>query len=83
MLRAVFFYTSSRKMLSYVSRACVEKYTVLENDSNTVTCCRHDKVSALYRMKIHSALKEYWSIFLYVLSEYTFKMSRDSPPYVW
>ena len=52
MLRAVFVYTTSSKV-SYIAPACVEKYTVLENDSYTVTCCRNDKVSALYHMKIH------------------------------
>ena len=39
--------------LSYIAQAWVEKYTLLENDSYTMTCCRNDKVSALYRMKIH------------------------------
>ena len=39
--------------LSYIERACVEKYTVLENDSYTMTCRRNEKVSAVYRMKIH------------------------------
>ena len=37
--------------LSYIARACVEKYTVLENDR--VTCCRKDRVTALYYMEIH------------------------------
>ena len=53
MLHAVFFYTSS-----YIAGACVEKYSVLENDSNIVTCCKYNKVSALNRMKIHLVLKK-------------------------
>ena len=47
-----------KQSLSYIARACVEKYTVLENDSYTVTCCRNDKVSALYHMEIHLILKK-------------------------
>ena len=39
--------------LSYIARACVEKKTVLENDAYIVTCCRNDKVSALYHMEIN------------------------------
>ena len=38
--------------LSYIARACVEKYTVFDNNSYIMTCCRNDKVSALYPMKI-------------------------------
>ena len=33
--------------ISYIARTCVKKYTVLENDSYIMTCCRNDKVSAL------------------------------------
>ena len=42
---------------SYIARACEENYILLEIDSYIVTCCRNDKVSALYRMKIHQVFK--------------------------
>ena len=54
--KCFFFLHKFEQRVSYIARACVEKYTVLEKDSYIVICCR------------------------YVLSEYTFKMSRDSPP---
>ena len=44
--------------LSSIAGACVEKYTWLENDSHVMTCCRNDKVSAIYHMKIHRVLKK-------------------------
>ena len=50
--RCIFLHKFERR-LSYIARACVEKFTVLENDSYIVTCCGNDKVSALHRMKIH------------------------------
>ena len=52
------FLLKFEQRLSYIARACQEKYTVLENDTNIVTCCRNDKVSALYRMKIHHVFKK-------------------------
>ena len=70
------------RRLSCIAGACVEKRIVFENDSYIMTFCRNDNVSALDRMKIHWAVKKWWSIFLHVLSEYTFKMSRDSPPWI-
>ena len=42
-----------KQRLSYVAQVCEEKYTVLENASYIITCCRNGKVSALYHMKIH------------------------------
>ena len=47
------FLLNFEQRLSYFAQACVERYTVLENDSYTMTCYRNDKVSALYLMKIH------------------------------
>ena len=51
-MRCIFLHKFEQR-LSYIARACVDKYKVLENESYIVTCCRNDKVSALYRMKIH------------------------------
>ena len=51
--------------LSYIARACVEKYTELENDYYTVTCYRHDKISALYLQHENSlSIKEITNSFL-------------------
>ena len=38
---------------SYIALPRVEKQSMLENDSYKMSCCRNDKVSALYCMKIH------------------------------
>ena len=43
-MRCIFLHKFEQRF-SYIARACVEKYTVLENDSYIVTCCRNDKVS--------------------------------------
>ena len=51
-MRCIFIHKFEQS-LSYIARACVEKYTVLENDSYIVTFCRNDKVSALNHMEIH------------------------------
>ena len=47
------FLQKFEQRLSNIARTCVEKYTVLDNESYRVTCCRNDKVSALNRLKIH------------------------------
>ena len=31
-----------KQRFSYIARACMDKYTLLENDSYTMTCCRND-----------------------------------------
>ena len=81
MLSPEFFYTSSSKdfhtllKLVWKSTSCLKRTHIY-----TMTCCRNDKVYALYHMKIHRVFKKQQSIFFHVLSEYTFKMSCDSPP---
>ena len=50
--RCIFIHKFEQR-LSYIARACVEQYSMLENDSYIVTCCINKKVSALYHMKIH------------------------------
>ena len=46
-----------KQRLSYIAWACVEKYTVLENDSYIMTCCRNDGASAFCRMGTHWVLR--------------------------
>ena len=79
MLRAVFSYSSSSKEFHTLLQLVWKKYTVLENDFYIMTCCRNYKVSSLPHEKPLS-IKEIRSIFLHILPEYTFKLSRDSPP---
>ena len=43
------FLQKFERRLSYIAQACVEKYTVLENYSFVVTCCRNDKVQNSHR----------------------------------
>ena len=55
--RCIFLHKFEQR-LSYIALDCVEKYTVLKNDSYTMTCCRKDKISAFYLMIIHWVLKK-------------------------
>ena len=46
---ALYFPTQPRAK----NRGCLQKYSVHEDVSYMVACCKSDEVSALYRMKIH------------------------------
>ena len=50
--RCIFLHKFEQR-LSNIAGSCVEEYTMLDNESYTMTCCRNDKVSALYLMKFH------------------------------